>query len=195
MIKIKLGLKRMKARVNKVTIQLQQIDIFDVSAAAIVHETNTDLSLNPRLLARAGMELQRAVNEIGYCEVGSAVITTAGSLTNAQKIIHVVGPRWGEGSERGKLASAVFACLRLAEMNRLKSIAFPAISVGAAGYPLENCAATMLGEIIDYTFEDPRSLRAVYLCLNDAIALDVFRHEFETQLRGLTAAGEGHVQV
>lgn len=185
----------MKARVNKVTIQLQPIDILDVSAAALVHETNTDLTLNPRLLSRAGMDLQRAVNEIGFCEVGSAVITPAGNMTSVQKIIHAVGPRWGEGSERGKLASAVFACLRLAEMHRLKSIAFPALSVGAAGYPLENCAATMLGEIIDYTFEDPRTLRAVYLCLPDAIAFDVFRHEFEAQIQGLAAAGEGHVQV
>jgi len=185
----------MKARVNKVTIQLQQIDILDISAAAIVHETNTDLTLNPRLLARAGMDLQRAVNELGFCEVGSAVITPAGNLTSIQKIIHTVGPRWGEGSERGKLASAVFACLRLAEMHRLKSIAFPPISVGAAGYPLENCAATMLSEIIDYTFEDPRAPRTVYLCLPDAIALDVFRREFQAQLQGLASAGEGQVQV
>lgn len=185
----------MKARVNKITIQLLQGDIFSVSAAAIVNDANADLILSPRLLAIAGPDVQRAANEIGFSTVGGAVITPAGSMTNAEKLIHAVGPRWGEGSERGKLASAVFESLRLAETNHLKSIAFPPISTGAAGYPLENCAATMLGQVIDYSFEDPRFLRTVILCLPDALAFDVFRREFETQLQALKETGDGQVQV
>jgi len=185
----------MKARVNKITIQLKQADLLSVAAAAIVHETTPDLALSPRLVSRAGPNVQRAISEIGFTSVGSAVITTAGALPNAERLIHAVGPRWGEGSERGKLANVVFEALRLAETHKLKSIAFPPISIGAAGYPLENCAATMLTQIIDFTFEDPRYLRTVILCLPNVLALDVFKTEFEAQLQHLKAAGEGQVQV
>jgi O-acetyl-ADP-ribose deacetylase (regulator of RNase III) len=184
----------MKAKVNKVTIQVVQSDILNLPVAAIVNDTDTDLEMSPRLLGKVGTAIQRELALIGYCEVGSAVITNAGNLT-FDKIIHTVGPRWGEGSERGKLINAVFECLRLAETHKLKSIAFPAISLGANGYPLENCAKTMLTQIIDYTFEDLKNLRTIMICLNDALALEVFKREFQRQLEELKQDGETKVQV
>lgn len=184
----------MKGKVNKVTIQVLQGDLLMLPAAAVVNDTNTDLTLSPRLISLAGVEVVRETAQIGYCDVGSAVITTAGNLT-AEKLIHTVGPRWGEGSERGKLANAVFECLQLAESNRLKSIAFPAISTGAMGYPLENCATTMLTQIIDFTFEDLKHLRQVTICLDDAHALSIFSQELARQLDALKQDNQGRVQV
>lgn len=184
----------MKAKVNKVTIQVVQGDILSLPVAAIVNDTDTDLEMSPRLLGKVGAAIQRELALIGYCEVGSAVITSAGNL-GFEKIIHAVGPRWGEGSERGKLSNAVFECLRLAETHKLKSIAFPAISVGANGYPLENCAKTMLTQIIDYTFEDLKYLRTIIICLNDELALEAFKREFQHQLEELKQDGEAKVQV
>jgi O-acetyl-ADP-ribose deacetylase (regulator of RNase III) len=122
------------------------------------------------------------------------VITSAGDAP-FEKIIHTVGPRWGEGSERGKLANATLQALRLAESNQLKSVALPAISAGALGYPLENCAKTMFEQIIDFTFEDLRYLRTIIVCLDSELALQVFREEFIRQLDDLKESGEGKVKV
>lgn len=184
----------MKARVNRVTIQIVQDDALALEVAALVLPTDTNLTLAPRVASRVGAEVLRELAQIGYCAVGSAVMTGAGELT-VDKLIHVVGPRWGEGSERGKLLSATLSCLRLAEAAKLKSLALPAISTGALGYPLENCAKTMLTQIIDYTFEDLKHLRSVVLYLDNDLALDAFKKEFRQQLDELQQAGDGKVQV
>lgn len=184
----------MKARVNKVTIQIVQDDILSLTAGGIVNPTDTNLHVSSTLSARAGPSVQRECAAIGWCETGYAVVTDAGSLP-FEKIIHAVGPRWGEGSERGKLASVTLECLRLAEQNRLKSVAFPAISVGILGYPAENCAKTMLSQIIDFTFEDLKYLRTVIICLDDPVVYQIFKNEFAEQLKELKEAGDGEVKV
>lgn len=186
----------MKAKVNKVTIQLHEGDVYSAGAAAVAVQTNSDLALSDTLLAKAGPNILRETTIIGWCDVGSAVITGKGDLADPiEKVIHVVGPRWGEGSERGKLAGATFECLRLTETNRLKTLALPPISTGALGYPLENCAKTMIGQVIDYTFEDLKSLIKVTFCLETDVAFAIFKREFEAQLDELKAGGEGKVQV
>jgi O-acetyl-ADP-ribose deacetylase len=177
----------MKAKVNRVSIQLVQDDLLSLPVSAVVNATDTALSLPPRLATKAGIAVQREIAEIGYCEVGSAVMTSAGGL-GVEKIIHAVGPRWGEGAERGKLLNVTFECLRLAESHNLKAIAMPAISTGALGYPLENCATTMLTQIIDYTFEDLKHLRTVMICLDNPLAYEAFKKEFQAQLLELRNA-------
>ncbi len=184
----------MKAQVNKVTIQIIREDILALSATGIVVPTDVNLTVSANLAARAGSIVQRECIQIGWCEIASAVITSAGNLA-AERIIHAVGPRWGEGSERGKLANVTLACLRLAEQNRLKSLAIPPISTGALGYPLENCATTMLTQIVDFTFEDLKHLRQILICVDTSVALDVFNQEFASQLQMLKEAGEGKVKV
>jgi O-acetyl-ADP-ribose deacetylase len=184
----------MKAHVNKVAIGLIQQDIWSLEVDAVTYQTDTLLTLPASLLNKVGSEVADECRRIGRCDVGSAVITNAGKLS-IQKIIHVVGPRWGEGSERGKLASATWECLRLAEENQLNSLVLPALSTGALGYPVENCAKTMLSQIIDFTFEDLKSLRTVFVCLDNEVALEAFQIEFEEQLRQLRQTGEGKVHV
>ncbi len=185
----------MKAKVNKVTLQLTQGDLLALSTAAIVMVTDPNINVSEKLAAKAGTLVQEQAAQIGWSDVGTAVITDAGQLLGVEKIIHAVAPRWGEGSERGKLANTTWACLALAEENALKSLALPAISTGTFGYPLENCATTMLAKIIDYTFEDLKNLRTIILCLEDDAAYEIFRLELLRQLQDLKETGEGQIHV
>ncbi len=182
----------MKAKINRVTIQIIEGDLFALSPSALVNATTTDLALSAEWLANGGSELQRECLRLGHVEVGTALMTGAGNLT-VDKVIHTAGPRWGEGSERGKLMLCVLECLRLAELNKLKSIAFPAISVGTLGYPVENCATTMITQIVDYTFEPLKHLRTVIICLGDNNTAVTFKREFQRQLEELRETGDAKV--
>lgn len=184
----------MKVKVNKVTIHISQSDALDLTADAFVNPTDTNLSLSTALAARAGPQVIQECHIIGFCDVGSAVITQPGQLA-ARVLIHVVGPRWGEGSERGKLANAVLACLRLAEAQHVRSIVMPPISIGVQGYPLENCAKVMIGEIVDFTFTNPRHLKLIMLATPEVGAYQAFVRELTTQIDHLRASGEGQVSV
>lgn len=178
----------MQVQVNQVTIELVQGDIADLTTDAIVNAANSALILGSGVAGaidvKGGPTIQEECLRIGHCEVGDAVITGAGKLA-AKHVIHAVGPRMGEGNERGKLANATRAALTLAERNSLESIALPAISTGVFGYPLEGCAQVMLRVIIDYTFEDLARLRRIVMCLYDSRAYGIFERELRKQLAEL----------
>ena len=178
----------MKVTINDVTVELVQGDITELDTDAIVNAANSQLILGAGVAGairrKGGPSIQEQCLEIGHCEVGSAVITGGGNL-KARHVIHAVGPRMGEGSESGKLANAVRASLTLAERHGLHSIAFPAISTGVFGYPLEGCADVMLRVIIDFTFEELQSLNHIVVCLYDARAFDVFVTDFQKKFAEL----------
>ncbi len=182
----------MKAKINRISIEIVQDDIFTLDVTGIVITTDADLSVPSELLAKTGPQVQAECRQIGWCEVGSAIMTNAGRL-KVKKLIHVAAPQWGEGSERGKLANATWSALNLAEENQLASIALPAISTGTLGYPLENCAVTLLSQVIDFTFEQVKHLKTIIICLNDELALEVFQSEFQRQIEELKETGEGKV--
>lgn len=185
----------MKAKVNKVTIQVTQGDILNTPVASIVTVTDPNLTVDATLLAKAGSNVQSQTQQIAWADVGSAVITTAGNLKHVDHIIHAVGPRWSDDSARAKLALVTWQCLLLAEDNALKSIALPAISTGALGYPLEGCAKVMIEQIIDFTFEKLKSLRTIILCVDSLNALKIFEAELTRQLEDLKETGEGQVRA
>jgi O-acetyl-ADP-ribose deacetylase len=186
----------MKAKVNKITIQVIQENILNLPVAAIVTVTDPNLRVDPALARRAGPIVQAQTQALRWSDVGTAVITDAGTLKNVTKIIHAVGPRWSDEGARAKLGLVTWQCLSLAEEHGLKSIALPAISTGTLGYPLENCAKTMLQQIVDFTFEKLKHLKSIILCLDDTPnALSIFEAEFTRQLEELRAAGEGQVLV
>ncbi len=178
----------MQTVLNKVIVELVQGDITDLDVDAVVNAANSYLILGSGVAGaisrKGGPTIQEECLAIGHCDVGSAVITGGGNLV-ARHVIHAVGPRMGEGSEAGKLANATRASLMLTEENKLVSIAFPAISTGVFGYPLESCAEVMLRVIFDYTFEDLETLRHVIVCLYDARAMAIFEAEFERKLAEL----------
>lgn len=184
----------MKAKVNRISIELTRGDIYQIDVEAMVNSTTPNLVIPPKLTQLAGNTIEDEAKLIGWCDVGSATITSAGTL-HFQKIIHTVGPKWGESSARGKLANAVWASLRLAEENTLKSITLPAISTGTLGYPVENCARTMFEQIIDFTFEPTKYLRYIIVCVETESEIIAFEAEFSRQIQALKDNGEGRVRV
>lgn len=178
----------METRINGITVALAQGDITELDCDAIVNAANSQLLLGSGVAGairrKGGPSIQEECLQIGSCEVGQAVITGAGEL-KARHVIHAVGPRMGEGGERSKLASAVRASLALAEEHALESIAFPAISTGVFGFPLEACASVMLRVLIDHTFEEHPHLKRIVVCLFDAHAYEVFAQEYRARLADL----------
>jgi O-acetyl-ADP-ribose deacetylase (regulator of RNase III) len=178
----------MEAEINGILIKLVQGDITDLAVDAIVNAANSQLILGGGVAGairrKGGPSIQQECLEIGWCDVGEAVITGAGTLP-ARHVIHAVGPRLGEGNEPGKLASATRASLTLAEERGLSSIALPAISTGIFGFPLEACAQVMLRVVIDYTFEELDHLKEITFCLYEERAFGIFVKEFQQQLAEL----------
>lgn len=142
-------------------------DITKAKVDAIVNPTDLVLSgggslagLDRQIHNAGGQEVDSACEEIvelqGGCQTGEAVITTAGNLS-ARYIIHTVGPIWmgGEIREPELLANCYRECLRLAVENRIESIAFPAISTGNYGYPIQKAtpvALTTVKEFVEHVW-------------------------------------------
>jgi O-acetyl-ADP-ribose deacetylase (regulator of RNase III) len=126
-------------------IETVQGDITRIEADAIVNAANSELAMGSgvcgAIFRAAGVEaLTRACEGIGHCPTGSAVITPAFGIATAKHIIHAVGPVYSaypEAEARELLRSAYREALRLAAENACRSIAFPAISTGVYGYPLD----------------------------------------------------------
>ncbi|MDZ7265147.1 MAG: macro domain-containing protein, partial [candidate division KSB1 bacterium] len=139
--------------INQSVIELIQGDITEMATDAIVNAANAQLILGGGVAGairrKGGPKIQEECNQIGGTVVGGAVITTGGNL-KAKHVIHAVGPMMGEGDEDNKLRQATLNSLKLADQHQLKSIAFPAISTGIFGYPLDRCARIMLSETINY---------------------------------------------
>jgi len=126
-------------------VSVLQGDITRVPADAIVNAANKGLAMGGgvcgAIFKAAGVdELSEACRQIGKCPTGSAVITPAFRIGTARYIVHAVGPVYAShppDEARELLRSAYSNAIRLAADNGCKSIAFPAISTGIYGYPLE----------------------------------------------------------
>ncbi len=161
------------------TIELLRGDITRVSVDAIVNAANTSLlgggGVDGAIHRAGGPSILEECRRIGGCRTGEAVITTAGNL-QARYVIHTVGPVWqgGNHGEPGLLADAYRNSLRLAEERGLTSIAFPAISTGVYGYPVQAAARIAL-EVTVGRLGNEGSLRRVLFVLFSEPDLDVYR--------------------
>jgi O-acetyl-ADP-ribose deacetylase (regulator of RNase III) len=159
-------------------------DITEQDTDAIVNAANTSLVLGGGVAGairrKGGPSIQAQCNRIGGTHVGGAVITGAGNL-KAKHVIHAVGPRMGEGDEDEKLRGATLNSLKVADEHQLKSVAFPAISSGIFGFPLDRCATIMLSTTIDYLRQNT-GLQRVVFCLYGNQAYNTFETELERQL-------------
>ncbi len=139
----------MGEKVNQTYITLVQGDITQQRVSAITNAANSRLAGGGGVdgaIHRAGgpaimAECDRIRQEQGGCPTGQAVITTGGDLY-AGYVIHTVGPVWegGMSGEPELLASCYRQSLKLAAENEIKTIAFPSISTGIYGYPIEKAA-------------------------------------------------------
>lgn len=166
-----------EVRINRTNLALVQGNLTKQETDAIVNAANPSLmgggGVDGAIHRAGGSAIQTACKQIvktqGRLLTGKAVITTGGNLA-AKFVIHTVGPVWrgGGNNEAELLASAYQESLRLATAHRLTSIAFPSISTGAYGYPVELAAKVALTTIIAFLQTEPTTLTEVILVLFDS---------------------------
>jgi O-acetyl-ADP-ribose deacetylase (regulator of RNase III) len=177
----------MEVQVGGSVVALVRGDITELDTDAIVNAANAQLQLGGGVAGairrKAGPSIQAECDARGPIRVGEAAITSGGNL-KARHVIHAVGPRMGvDTPEDELLAAATRSSLKLADGHSLKSIAFPAISTGIFGYPIERCATVMLNTTMEYLKEQPGIERVVF-CLYTAADYAVFEAELKTRASG-----------
>lgn len=164
-------------------IKLIKGDITELAVDAIVNAANSRLIMGGGVagaIRKKGEEsIQEECDKIGGTFVGGAVITGAGKL-KTKYVIHAVGPRMGEGDEDNKLRNATVNSLKIADEKKLNTIAFPAISTGIFGYPVDRCAKIMLSTAREFlkTHSFPKE---VIFCLYDDKTYEVFERELKRE--------------
>ena len=157
-------------------IILMQGDLTELDADAIVNAANNDLQLGGGVAGairrKGGDAIQKECDAIGSIAIGGAAITSGGKL-RARNVIHAASMQLGGETTARTLRSSTAHSLRIAGERNLRSIAFPAVGTGIAGFPLAECAQIMLHEAAEY-LKNPTSVEKVYFVLFDARALAVF---------------------
>ncbi len=164
--------------IHGVTLVLLRGNIVEVQADAIVNAANSALAggggVDGAIHRAGGPTIMQECNKYNGCPTGSAVATTAGRL-KAQYVFHAVGPMYhGRDEDARLLASAYRTCLTLAEERKLESIAFPSISTGVYGYPVEKAAPIALKTIIEH-IQQPTSLQQVMFVLFDGETYNAYK--------------------
>jgi O-acetyl-ADP-ribose deacetylase (regulator of RNase III) len=177
----------MKAQVGSSVLELVEGDITLQDTDAIVNAANPSLlgggGVDGAIHRAGGPQILEECRKIGGCPTGQARITIAGRL-KARKVIHTVGPIYYQDREKAPelLASAYRNSLRLASENGLPSVAFPSISTGAYGYPMEEAAFIALRTVMEYLREHPEIV-LVRFVLYGQQAHEIHRRALECLLR------------
>ena len=177
----------MKKQVHQSTLELTQGDITALNVDAIVNAANEYLKHGGGVAAaisrKGGPAIQQEsdalIEKLGPLSTGEAVITSGGKLT-ARFVIHAVGPVWSEHTPKEAdelLRRAIRNSLVVADEKDLKSVAFPAISTGIYGFPIERAAPLLLREAADHLRGETK-LERVLFCLYDDVSYQVFESAF-----------------
>jgi len=154
-------------------ITLLQQDITQLQVDCIVNAANNSLlgggGVDGAIHHAAGPELKAYCQTLGGCETGQAKLTPGFNLA-AKYIIHTVGPVWqgGQHQEAQLLASCYRQSLALAEQHSIRSIAFPAISCGVFGYPIDQACQIAMQEVANFAAHG-KSIRKMIFCAFDDI--------------------------
>ena len=179
----------MEVKIGSSVLELIQGDITQQDTEAIVNAANRTLlgggGVDGAIHRAAGPELLAECRTLGGCETGDAVITK-GCKLKARYVIHTVGPvyRGASPSTEGLLKSAYQRSLEVARAKGVCSVAFPSISTGAYGYPLEEAAPVALRTVIGF-FQRYPEIERVRFVLRSSRA---FR-TFEEALGWITSEG------
>jgi O-acetyl-ADP-ribose deacetylase len=184
----------------RVGVVLVELMIGDIAAQAgfdaVVNAANAELrpggGVAGALHRAAGPGLDRECRSLAPIRPGEAVLTGGHGLPN-RRVVHCLGPVWGRDEPAAGLLAACYRnALRLADGDRVESIAFPALSTGAFGYPQDDAARVALATVLDAA-QTLTSVRRIRFVLYDAGSLE--SHEAalaELTAAGPDAAGEAH---
>jgi len=169
-------------------IQLVKGDITKIEVDAIVNAANSRLvgggGVDGAIHKAGGPSIMQECDIIrakyGGCPTGEAVITTGGNLP-ASYVIHTVGPVWkgGDKNESTLLENAYLNSIRIAEKNHLKSIAFPNISTGVYGYPLEEATDIAIATMYNYMVKYTTIEKVVFVCF-DSVSFQIYDEKLRT---------------
>jgi len=174
----------MDFQVGKATLQLVKGDITDIEADAIVNAANSSLSggggVDGAIHRKGGPKILEECKRIRATEwpdglpTGKAVITSGGNL-KAKYVIHTVGPVWlgGFHIEAELLKQAYRNSLKLAVAKGLKTVAFPSISTGAYGYPVEEASRIAVTTILDFLQKEDKLEKVIFVLFSDS-ALEIY---------------------
>jgi O-acetyl-ADP-ribose deacetylase len=144
-------------------------DITKQAVDAIVNAANTTLlgggGVDGAIHRAAGPELLEECRKLGGCATGQAKITKGYQLP-AKWVIHTVGPVWRDGQhgEDDLLASCYRSCFALAEQHGIRTLAFPSISTGAYGFPMDRAARIAVRETREFLGQSPSVERVRLVC-------------------------------
>jgi O-acetyl-ADP-ribose deacetylase len=161
-------------------------DITRLHVDAIVNAANASLlgggGVDGAIHRAAGPGLLEECRGLGGARTGEAKLTAGHGLL-ARHVIHAVGPVWAGGAagEDALLARCYREAMRLAEAHALRAIAFPAISTGAYGFPLERATRIAVGEVAAALSRAPLPERAIFCCFSPG--------DRDVYVRTLDAAG------
>lgn len=173
-------------RIDGATLRLVRGDITEQQVDAVVNAANSSLmgggGVDGAIHRRGGpaiLEECREIRRTRYPDglpTGEAVVTTAGALP-ARRVIHTVGPVWrgGGAGEPDRLRSAYRNSLERAREEALQTVAFPSISTGAYGYPIEQAAPLALETAVRYLREHPGAFVEIRFVLFGEAALESYR--------------------
>ncbi len=153
-------------------------DITTLDVDAIVNAANSSLlggrGVDGAIHTAAGPQLLHACRLLGGCPVGSAKLTPGFKLP-ARYVIHTVGPVWrgGQAGEAEFLAACYRHCIQLAAENNIHTLAFPAISTGVYGYPIEQ-AAKVAVDTVCTSVQAFTSIRKVIFCCFSEVDLAIY---------------------
>lgn len=159
----------LSAEIGQTVLDIVVADITTLDVDAIVNAANRALlgggGVDGAIHRAAGPELLAECRTLGGCETGSAKITR-GYRLKARHVIHAVGPVWGGGDkdEEELLAGCYRTALDLAAANRLRTIAYPAISTGIFRFPADLAARVAVGTVASEIAARPRGMARVIFC-------------------------------
>ena len=164
--------KKISARGKQTKLTIHRGDITKLRVDAIVNAANSSLlgggGVDGAIHRAAGPEMLAECRTLGGCRTGEAKATKGYNLP-AQYVIHTVGPVWhgGKAHEAELLADCYNNSLILARSLQVKTIAFPAISCGIYGYPIEKAATIAVKSVKAYIRSNPHFNQVIFVCFDD----------------------------